>query len=406
MNKIIPSIDPLIILGAGPQQVKAYHQAKNLGLKIVGVDFNPNAEARHLCDFFVLASVKDADACIFELESMNIKFSGVITCGVEVSPQVSKIADYFGLIGIPANVAHNTTHKGARLRKLKEANVPVPEFEILSKPNLPNLPFPFVIKPSDSSGSRGVCQVKDEHEFLSAFYEAISISSDEEIIAESFESGTEISIEGFVLDEEMIVTGIAERHFYPPEETYPEFLEYGGTMPPSFSKQYIEEAKKVFANATAALGIKEGPSKGDLILTQEGVKVLEITSRTSPGFAAEMQPLASGTSVLEALILWATGSPVPREVLEPKWNKAVAHRYYQHKPGKVLNISGLDELAEKPGVEYIMHLNQVKKGDVLDVMNYMNRIFYIITAADTPELAIKLAESALSSVVIEVEKPE
>ena len=380
--------------------------AKSLGLKVVGVDFNPDAEARHLCDYFVLASVKDAYGCISELESLKIKFSGVITCGVEVSPQVSKISEHFGLIGIPAKVAHNTTHKGLRLEKLREGNIPIPKFERLIEAKLPNLPFPFVIKPSDSSGSRGVRQVKDEHEFLLAFHEAISISSDNEVIAESFESGTEISIEGFVLDEEMIVTGIAERHFYSPKETYPEFLEYGGTMPPSFSQQYIEEARKVFADATRALGIKEGPSKGDLILTEEGIKVLEITSRTSPGFAAEMQPLASGTMVLEALILWATGSTVPRKILEPKWNKAVAHRYYRHKAGKVLNVYGLNELAQKPGVEYIMQLNQVNKGDVLDTMNYMNRIFYIITVAQTPELAIKLAESALSSVIIEVEPVE
>ena len=36
----------------------------------------------------------------------------------------------------------------------------------------------------------------------------------------------------------------------------------------------------------------------------------------------------------------------------------------------------------------------------------MNRIFYIITVAETPELAIELAESALSSVIIEVEPVE
>ena len=42
----------------------------------------------------------------------------------------------------------------------------------------------------------------------------------------------------------MIVTGIAERHFLPVEDTYPEFLEYGGTMPPSFSETYVEEAKE------------------------------------------------------------------------------------------------------------------------------------------------------------------
>ena len=198
----------------------------------------------------------------------------------------------------------------------------------------------------------------------------------------------------------MIVTGIAERHFLPVEDTYPEFLEYGGTMPPSFSETYVEEAKRVFTEASTALGINEGPCKGDLILTSEGVKVLEITSRTSPGFAAESQPLASGIKILEVLILWAIDAQFSEDLLKPKWNKAIAHRYYQHSPGKIISINGLDTLHERPGVEVVLILKDIAKGEVLEPMNYMNRIFYITTVADTSYEAIKLAESALLSVKI------
>ncbi len=403
MNNTYLSKDPLIILGAGPQQIKVYEVAKRLGVKTVGVDFNPKADAKELCDYFVLASVKDANECINKLEAMNLKFSGVITCGVEVSPQVSKIASYFGLKGIPEEVALKTTHKGLRSTCLEQANIPIPKFFRLNEPILPDIEFPFVIKPSDSSGSRGVRLVKSEEEFLSAFKNAASISSDGEVIAEFFEVGTEINIEGFIIDEKMTVTGIAERHFYPIEETYPEFLEYGGTIPPSFSEDYIEEAKKVFLNATQALGIKEGPCKGDLILTSEGVKVLEITSRSSPAFAAESQPLASGVSVLEALILWAINVPVSNELLQPKWNKAIAHRYFKHDAGKVLSINGLEKLKEQPGVKFVLVLNKVKVGDVLEPVNYMNRLFYITTVANSSSEAIELAKSALATVKIETE---
>ncbi|MAV44447.1 MAG: hypothetical protein CMA30_08255 [Euryarchaeota archaeon] len=403
MNHLSSSNDPLIILGAGPQQIKVYETAKRLGVKTVAVDFNPNADAREIADHFVLASVKDADECIRELKAMELDYSGVITCGVEVSPQVSRIASYFGLKGISEEVAKKTTHKGLRLQTLNQAGVPIPKFQRLTKPTIPNLDFPFVVKPSDSSGSRGVRQVRNKKEFLSAFKHASTISTDDEVIVESFESGTEISIEGFVISGKMTVTGIAERHFYPLEETYPEFLEYGGTMPPSFSEKYVEEAKKVFTDATIALGITEGPSKGDLILTKEGVKVLEITSRTSPGFAAESQPLASGVSVLETLILWAIGSPVSPELLKPKWKKAIAHRYFRHEPGKVIKIIGFETLPNQPGVKFILNLNKVKEGDVLEPMNYMNRLFYVTTVADTPEEAIQLANSALASVKIKTE---
>jgi len=404
LKKKILVDDPLIILGAGPQQIKVYETAKRLGIKTVGIDFNPKAEAKHLCDYFLLASVKDADDCIRKLESTNLRFSGVITCGVEVSPQVSKIAKHFSLKGIPQDVALKTTHKGVRSKCLDEANIPIPKFFRLKEPILPDLNFPFVVKPSDSSGSRGVRQVKNKKEFLLAFEEASLISSDNEVIAESFEVGTEISIEGFVINKKMTVTGVAERHFAPVEQTYPNFLEYGGTMPPSFSKENIEQAKKVFMDATEALGIEEGPSKGDLILTPSGVKVLEITSRTSPGFASESQPLAYGINVLEVLILWAIGKKIPDGALEPKWNKAIAHRYFKHKPGKVISVNGLRELSSQPGVEVVLMLNKVKKGDVLDKMNYMNRILYVTTVADSSDEAIKLADLALASIEIKTIK--
>ena len=54
MNNWTPSEAPLIILGAGPQQLPIYEVAKRLGIKTLAVDFNPNAEARCLSDFFVI----------------------------------------------------------------------------------------------------------------------------------------------------------------------------------------------------------------------------------------------------------------------------------------------------------------------------------------------------------------
>lgn len=400
MKKVVSEERPLIILGAGPQQVKVYETASRLGLKTVGIDFNPNAEARGLCDYFLLASVKDADLCIQKLEALKFTFSGVITCGVEVSPQVSRIASHFGLKGISEDVAIKTTHKGIRSEALRDAKIPIPHFFRLKKSELPDLEFPFVVKPSDSSGSRGVCQVSDADEFFSAFEECASISSDREVIAEVLEAGIEISIEGFILEKKLLVTGIAERHFAPLEESYPRFLEYGGTIPPSFSKKYVNEAKKVFADACLALGIEEGPTKGDLILTEEGVKVLEITSRTSAGFAAESQPLASGIHLLEVLILWAIGRPFAANLLKPKFKKAIAHRYYMHTPGKIVSIKGLNKLDQQPGVKVVLVLKKFCEGDILTPMNYMNRLFYVTTVADTPQEAIKLADAALASVKI------
>ena len=124
-----------------------------------------------------------------------------------------------------------------------------------------------------------------------------------------------------MLDSKPYITGIAERHFLDINETFPEFIEYGGTMPPTFSESLIEECKKVFTSAIKALNINCGPSKGDLIIKDGKVYVLEITSRTSPGFASEMQPLNSGIEPLRVLIQWATGNFVSAKNLLPKFNR-------------------------------------------------------------------------------------
>ena len=123
--------------------MKVYEAAKRLGVKTVGVDFNPNAAAKKLCDTFILASVKDSDECIKKLQSTQLEYSGVITCGVEVSPQVSRIAAHFSLKAISEEVAIRTTHKGIRLSAFRKAKIPIPKFHRLKNCKLPNLKFPF-----------------------------------------------------------------------------------------------------------------------------------------------------------------------------------------------------------------------------------------------------------------------
>ena len=48
----------LIILGAGPQQELAYIRARELGIKTVAVDYNPQAYCFQLADRKIIASEK------------------------------------------------------------------------------------------------------------------------------------------------------------------------------------------------------------------------------------------------------------------------------------------------------------------------------------------------------------
>ena len=392
----------LIILGAGPQQVAVYEKAAKLGLKTVALDYNPKADAIKIADKYILVSVNNNNIkeCLTKLKDAGLKYSGVIASGIEVSPLASAIAKEFNLIWSSEETAFNTTNKCASSTLLQDAGIPIPRFEIIDSPVLPNINFPFVVKPSDNSGSRGVRIVDSEKEWLLAYDEAKTYSSDGIVIVEELLQGDEISIEGFVLDGEVLIHGFFDRNYIP--GFYPYFMEDGCTFPTRLPPKIVKEAHKVYSQAVMALGIKAGPTKGDLIVTVEGVKVLEVTSRFSPLFPMIL-PFLTGVDPMETLVRWAVGMEVPRSLLEPKFTKAMAHRYYFHKPGKVSKLTGLKSLKDQPGVKLVIFLRNVNLGDILAPSSYINRPLYLAAIANDRETAIKLAENALKTVHIEVE---
>jgi len=392
----------LIVLGAGPQQKPVYERAKALGIKTLAMDYNPNAISLQLASDYIIAQIKDSDECIDVLKKSNLNYAGVMAHGVEIAPVVSAIAKEFDLTAVSEKVAHRTTNKCARFKRLDRKKIPIPKYEILEQKRNPTIPIPFVVKPSDSSGSRGVRLVKSLHEFDSAYKEALSFSSDGRVVIDEYLIGDEISIEGFVLDGHVFVNMITDRNFLRVDSTYPYFVEDGSSSPSKFSTDTINKIKEVFSKAVVALGIKNGPSKGDLIVTNEGVYVLEITSRLSPA-SCIFTSFCLGVDNLTETIKWAVGIKVDKENLIPSRNRGMAHRYFSHKPGIVNSIKGFTNLYNKPGVIDVVVINPFSIGDRLEPASYLNRLFYIVACADTREEAISYAQKALSDVKIEVD---
>ncbi len=389
----------LIILGAGPQQVIAYKTASKLGIKTIAIDFNPQAVAGKIADIFVLADIKKPSDCIKQLKKLKLKFSGVITLGAEVSFTVSKIAQAFHLRAVDPKTALNTTNKYLRYKILKKYKVPIPNFLLAKNNQLPKLKFPFIVKPSDNSGCRGVQLVSNQKEWLKAYWEAKKLSSDNRVVVEEFLTGQEISIEGFILNNKLYITGFADRNFIP--GYLPHFMEDGSSSPTLLDKKTVKAVERIFKKAVKSLGIKSGPTKGDIIVTKNGVKVFEITSRLSPGFS-HILPDANGTDILEATIRWACKLNISKSLLMPKYNYGIAHRYFFHKPGIIKQIKGLKEIKNQPGVKVFMPLQNIKLGAKLTPPSFINRLFYIYTIGKNRNTAIKYARKALKSIKIKV----
>jgi len=384
-----------------------YEKARRNGIKTIGIDYNPIAPALKFCDIPLVVSAKHVEQVIeslTELKTQGIEFIGVTTLGMEISPIVAKVAKEFDLIAVSESTAHLTTNKCSRSYMLLANNIPVPKFQIVERPSEIEMNLPFIIKPSDSSGSRGVRRVDFEEDIEDAFNNAISYSSDSRVLLEELLQGPQISIEGFMLNSKMYVTGFADRNYLPSNPINPQFIENGGQVPSELPYDIQRQAEEVFEAAALALGITNGPSKGDLIVVNGKVIVIEITSRLSGGgFCSRVQPMQNGTDIVTATLQWAAGMEVDKNLLLHQHTMYIAHRYYLHDDGVVTAINGLDKVATMPGVTDFIQVYDLKVGDILEPLTYINRLFYVVTCSEKSiEDALKLANDAIKTIDIQV----
>ncbi|MDX1957573.1 MAG: alpha-hydroxy-acid oxidizing protein [Leptospiraceae bacterium] len=374
----------ILIIGAGLLQCPIIRTAKNMGLKTIVADMNPNAPGLSLADSKIIMSTKDLEGMVREAKKFSLEepIHGVITAGTDASMTVASVANALELPGIRFQDAEAATNKVKMRKRLKEHNVPIPDFAPVwtiqdARDALDYLKFPLVMKPSDNMGARGVIKVTNVEELNSAFKHAKKYSPTGEIILEEYMQGPELSVDALTWKGNYVITGVADRII----EREPYFIEVGHTMPSQLPKDIIQEVERVMILGMKALGLNLGAGKGDIKVTSTGVKIGEIAGRLSGGFmSAYTFPLSSGIDLNRAAILIALGEEP--DSLEQKFQKVSIERAIIAPPGKLMQISGVEEAKKINGVNEIFIQSVI--GDIIpEPTNNIEKCGHIIATADS-----------------------
>ena len=195
----------IFIIGAGILQAPAIRTAKEMGLRTAVTDYNENAYGMKLADFPIVMSTRDVDGTVRVAKQFTRtrRIDGVITVGTDASLTVAAVQHALDLPGNRIDVAEATTNKIKMRRRLREHAVPEPEFyacwsydDVMKAAR--ELKYPFVIKPADNMGARGVMKVKGPEVVRFAYERAKSATPRGEIICESFMDGPELSIDALI----------------------------------------------------------------------------------------------------------------------------------------------------------------------------------------------------------------
>jgi biotin carboxylase/isopentenyl diphosphate isomerase/L-lactate dehydrogenase-like FMN-dependent dehydrogenase len=390
-----------MIIGAGVLQVPAIKTARDMGLLTLVTDYNQDALGMKFADYPVVMSTRDVEGTVRVAREFAGKrpVHGVITVGTDASLTVAAVQQALGLPGNRIDVAEATTNKLKMRSRLAEHGVPQPEFfSCWSYDDAVDasrrLGFPFVIKPADNMGARGVMKVDRREELRFAFERAKSASPRGEVIAEGFMDGPELSVDALVWEGGIHITGVADRII----EFPPYFVETGHIMPTGLPPGQVEQGVELFRRGIRALGIVVGAAKGDIKLTSSGPMVGEIASRLSGGYmSAYTYPYATGVDLIRAAIRIALGEP-PGDLAE-KHRRTAVERAVIPGTGTVTGILGVEEALSVPEVRNVFVTCAV--GDTVHIpTSNVEKCGNVIAVADSRDQALAAANEGVQRIRI------
>lgn len=367
----------LWILGGGLLQIAAIEEAHNLGLKTIISDMNDKCVCASLADKFVHLDIFDINGHLEALRTMQgdgFDIAGVLCEGIDCPETAAHMQVYLGKPTASPDIARICHNKIEFRRAMRVLGYPVP-----------TITKPLIIKTqAESSGSRGTVMYP-ECEYL----------------VEERMYGTEHTVETlFDVEGKFWPCFITDRHF---DYSAGYALEIG-LRHPSVLPEYIQrKAYQIAENLGRDLGIKAGPFKLDIMVTEDGVRILEATTRFSGGFDCQyLVPAATGKNILNAGIWTACGYPIQDMYLVPRWRKVAISESLWPLQGKIVAIEGVEEAKKIKGVEQIFFRKNV--GDYVEpYIDCGKRVCFIITSGNTEEEARMAMYSAKRTIKIEVE---
>lgn len=366
----------LMIIGAGMMQVPIIEKAIGLGHFVITVDRDENAPGNSYCNKFLRIDTHDKEGIGVAAAENNI--DGILTTSDFPVRSVAYVSKKMGFHGLTEKAAQLCTNKYLLRKHLETSGYNVPQYHIIDKMNdkIGRLVFPLVIKPVDSSGSRGVKRVHNETELQTSYEYTKSFSSSGKVIIEEFIEGREFSVETLTQNYITHVIAITEKTVKGKNDDF--FVESRHVIPAAVTKKERELISSTVKDVLKSIGLNDSSSHTEVMLNNKGVWVIEIGARLGGDFiASDLVPLATGVDMLENVIRISLGvkiDAVPRYA-----------RYAGIQFSDSLNYHDIKAFLtkEQPHIEKY-YLEEYRS---IELENSFSRLgYFIVSASDRNEL--------------------
>lgn len=381
----------LMILGASILQLPAIIKAKEKDLHVIVVDMNKNAIGVSYADEFLEISTTDVENIVRRAD--ELKIDGIMTLATDMPMRaVAAVGEKLGLNTISSSTAKIATNKALMRESLLKFHVPIPKFYYTDnylefKEIIDSFDGDVIAKPADSSGSRGVYLLDDRRNIKKAFDYSKSYSKSGEVVIEEYMTGKEVSVETITVNSSTYVVAITDKKTSGP----PYFVEIGHSIPSKLTEEIKSKIKKVAVEGVNALGINNSASHVEIIVTEDGPKIVEIGSRLGgDNITSHLVPLATGVDMIDLCIDLAMNNKIyPKQ----KFDRGSAISYILPQNEIVFSEEKIKVAKMLSGIKDIqIFRDNINK--ISEIHNSTERLGYVISCESNVDKAISIINKA------------
>ncbi len=346
--KKIGKCKKLLLLGGSAQQIVAIETAKRLGYNTVLCDYLPDNPGQYHADKFYQESTTDKTA-ILEIARKE-KIDGIVAYASDpAAPTAAYVAEKLGLPGNPAESVEILCNKDRFRVFLQENGFNAPRSSGYGSvqqglADREKFHLPVIIKPVDSSGSKGVTVLHEWDQFEEALNFAFSFSRGKRVIVEEFiEKKHPYLIGGdiFVVDGKIRLWGLLNCHR---DSCVNPLVPVGKSYPLLLDKVDEQAVKDTLQSMVDKLGIRFGAMNVELVVDKSGrVWPIDVGPRNGGNMIPELLGYIFNVDVVELTIRAAMGQSVELAVCEGTPYYAT-HNLHSSQNGKFADIAFSPEI--------------------------------------------------------------
>ena len=363
-----------MLLGGLRYLLPVIEAAHKQGYYVITCDYLPHNIAHKYSDEYVDVSIVDKEAVL--KVAREKKIDGIMSFAVD--PGVITASYVQNEMGLPSFGPYESVcilqNKDRFRAFLTEHGFNVPKAkgfgsmdEALAAKDW--YPWPVIVKPTDSAGSKGVSRVDRFEDLKPALEDAFEHSISGRVIVEEFieKQGCSSDSDSFSLDGGLVFTSFSAQRF--DRDATNEYVPAAYSWPSTFTDDQEAYLKSELQRLLTLLHMQTSVYNIETRIGTNGKQyIMEVSPRGGGNRLAEMARMGTGVDIITACVRAAVGDSVPtieQKTFDGHWAEVILH---SEKTGKFKQLNISPEV-----VPYIKQTDLwVKPGDTVNTFRGAN----------------------------------